>query len=74
MDEELEFGPRQTRLIELLREGPHSLEALLLRLNAHSDHERKRWTDALRRLGAEDIAYEAFGLIHLAAEPLHCAA
>ncbi len=74
LDDELELGPRQRRLIELLSEGPHSLEALMLRLGTRSELERKRWADALRRLGVAGAAYEEFGLIYLAADQLHCAA
>jgi hypothetical protein len=45
-----QLGPRQQQILELLSEGSWSFLALLRRLNARGEAERKAVRDALHRL------------------------
>jgi hypothetical protein len=69
-----ELGPRQARLIELLRQGPHSLEALMQRLGADSEQKRKLWADSLRGLEAAGAVQADFGLLRLTVHQMNDAA
>jgi hypothetical protein len=52
------LGKRQRQIVELLGEGPHSISALMLRLGAKREDERRLVHDVLHRL-------EAHGLIRV---------